>query len=175
MRENLISKVIGIQQMFEKPKGPRLRNLWTDRRMKLIKNMGQIQSILKSMKEKPKKKKKKKPKVILPPVVESEKPKPLPEGFVNFSKLLPRVDPKTMETRSFTWSRERDTCLIDKYVGQEHMKDQALREHTLGIKPILKIGEWNKLFLMPSKLKTGSASPVKKFWQPAKYNWVMTF
>ena len=126
--------------MFEKPKRP-FRVLWTDKRLRAVKNMGQIQHILRMMRQKPKKKKKKpkKPKVNLAPVV-VEKPKPLPEGFVNTSKLLPKVDLKTMETRSFRWSHERTTGLIDKYLESDHMKLQAKLEHELGLKPILKLG-----------------------------------
>ena len=108
----------------------------------MIKNMGQIQAILKMMStdKKKKKRKSKKPKVNLIPVA-NEKQKTLPEGFINTSKLLPRVDMKSMETRSFRWSRERETSLIDIYVEKEHMKKQAILEHKTGLRPILKIGK----------------------------------
>ena len=60
LRENLVSKVISVQQMFEKTEKKSRGNLWTKKRKAAIMSMAQITGILQRMADqKPKKKKKK--------------------------------------------------------------------------------------------------------------------
>ena len=148
LRENLIAKVISVQQMFEKPESTPKMNSCTKKRKAAIMNMAQITSILKMMAEaRPTKKKRKKHKVSVAPPPKVEKPKLIPlEGYLNLSSLLPKVDMKKMQTRSFRWSRERMTSLIEDYVNSDHIKENAKLEHLHGIKPVLlKLGGRNSL------------------------------